>query len=87
MRYQFVLDKRSKKILDDLAQYRGGNRSMVVREALLRLADMEDSLEKIESDPAFRKMMVDSDAAIRAGHVTSHEAVVKMARAKRNRRK
>jgi hypothetical protein len=41
------------KILDELALYRGGNRSMVVPEALLRLADREESLEKVESDPAF----------------------------------
>jgi hypothetical protein len=53
MRHQFVLDKRTKKILDELALYRGGNRSMVVPEALLRLADREESLEKVESDPAF----------------------------------
>ena len=87
MRHQFVLDKRSKEILDELAQYRGGNRSRVVREALLHFADREANLEKIEADPAFQKMMADSDAAIRAGRVTPHETVVRMARAKRNRRK
>ena len=87
MRQQFVLDRRSKKILDDLAQYRGGNRSLVVREALFHFADMEERLEKIEADPAFQKMMAHSDAAIRAGRVTPHETVVKMARAKKNRRK
>jgi hypothetical protein len=87
MRHQFVLDKRSKKILDDLAQYRGGNRSQVVREALVTLADMEDRLDKIEADPAFQKMMADSDQAIRGGRVTPHEVVVKMALSKRKHRK
>lgn len=86
MRYQFVLDKRSKKVLDDLAQYRGGNRSRVVREALVTLADMEVRLDKIEADPAFQKMMTDSDQAIRR-RVTAHEVVVKMALSKRQRRK
>ena len=87
MRHQFVLDKRSKKILDDLAQYRGGNRSRVVREALVTLADMEARLDKIESDPAFQKMMADSGQAIREGRVTPHEVVGKMALSKRRRRK
>ena len=81
------LDKRSKKILDDLAQYRGGNRSQVVREALVTLADMEARLDKIEADPAFQKMMADSDLAIREGRVTSHEDVLRMTGAKRKRRK
>ena len=84
MRYQFVLDKLGKKVLDDLAQYRGGNRSRV---ALVTLADMEARLDKIEADPAFQKMMADSDQAIREGRVTPHEVVVKMALSKRKRRK
>jgi len=87
MRYQFVLDKLGKKVLDDLAQYRGGNRSRVVREALVTLADMEARLDKSEADPAFQKMMADSDQAIREGRVTPHEVVVKMALSKRKRRK
>jgi predicted transcriptional regulator len=87
MRHQFVLDKRSKQILDDLAQYRGGNRSLVVREALVTLADMEARIDKVETDPAFQKMMADSEKAIREGRVTPHEVVVKMAHAKRKRRK
>jgi Arc/MetJ-type ribon-helix-helix transcriptional regulator len=39
----------------------GGNRSRVVREALVTLADMEDHLDKIEADPAFLEMMRQSD--------------------------
>jgi predicted transcriptional regulator len=87
MRHQFVLDQRSKEILDDLAQYHDGNRSRVVREALATLADMQDRLDKIEADPAFQKMMADSDQAIREGRVTPHEVVVKMALSKRKHRK
>ena len=87
MRHQFVLDKRSKRILDDLAEYRGGNRSMVVRQALATLADFESALDKIEADPAFIKMMSDSDLAIRQGRVVSHEEVMKKARSARKRRK
>jgi predicted transcriptional regulator len=87
MRHQFVLDKRSKEILDDLAQYRGGNRSQVVREALLRLADMEDSLEQMEADPAFLDMMHRSDGDIRAGRVISHDQVKRQLRRKRRNKK
>ena len=87
MRQQFVLDKRSKKILDDLAQYRGGNRSLVVREALFHFADMEERLEKIEADPAFLQMMRRSDADIRAGRVVSHEEVKRQLRRKRQSKK
>jgi predicted transcriptional regulator len=81
MRKQFVLDKRTEKLLDELASYRGGNRSLVIREAIQVYSDMEDRLEKIEADPAFQKMMVESDRAIREGRVTSHEEVVRKSRA------
>jgi predicted transcriptional regulator len=57
MRRQFVLDKRTSKLLDELASYRAGNRSLVVREAIQVYADMEDRLDKIEADPGFRKMV------------------------------
>lgn len=86
MRYQFVLDKRSNKILNELAQYRGGNRSQVVREALIRLADMEESLEKIEANPAFLEMMRLSDEDIRTGRVVSHEEVKRQLRRKQKTR-
>src|SRR6266436_2975308 len=87
MRHQFVLDKRSKQILDDLAQYRGGNRSRVVREALVALADMETRLDKIEADPAFQEMMQRSDADIRAGRVVSHEEVKRRLRRKHSKKR
>jgi Arc/MetJ-type ribon-helix-helix transcriptional regulator len=87
MRRQFVLDKRTDKLIEDLASNGAGNRSMVVRTAVQLLADMEDRLDKIESDPAFQKMMDESDKAIRKGRVTSHSEVVRMNRARSKKRK
>jgi len=80
MRKQFVLDKRTDKLLDELASYRGGNRSLVIREAIQVFSDMEDRLEQIEADPAFQKMMEESDRAVREGRVTPHEEVVRQSR-------
>jgi predicted transcriptional regulator len=82
MRRQFVLDKRTNQLLEDLASYRAGNRSMVVREAIQLYADMEDRLDKVEADPAFQEMMAKADADIRAGRVIPHSEVAKMSRAK-----
>jgi len=48
-----VLDKRTDKMLQELASYVGGNRSLVVREAIKLYSNMEDRLERIEADPAF----------------------------------
>jgi len=73
MRRQFVLDKHTNKLLEELASYRAGNRSLVVREAIQVFADMEERLDEIEADPAFQKMMSESDAAVRAARLTSHE--------------
>jgi hypothetical protein len=42
---------------------------------------MEDRLERIEADPAFQKMMEESDRAIREGRVTPHEEVVRKSKA------
>jgi predicted transcriptional regulator len=81
MRHQFVLDKRTNKLLEELASYRDGNRSVIVREAIQLYADMEDCLDKIEADPAFQKMMAKSDADIKAGRVIPHSEVVRMSRA------
>jgi predicted transcriptional regulator len=81
MRKQFVLDKRTNELLEELASYRGGNRSVVIREAIQVYADMEDYLDKIEADPAFQGMMRDSDRDVRGGRVTSHEQVMRMSRA------
>jgi predicted transcriptional regulator len=87
MRRQFVLDKRTNKLLEELASYRAGNRSMVVREAIQLYADMEDRLDKIEADPGFQRMMEKSDADIKAGRVMTHAEVLKMSRAKNARSK
>jgi predicted transcriptional regulator len=87
MRRQFVLDKRTNKLLEELASYRAGNRSMVIREAIQLYADMEDRLDKIEADPAFQKMMDESDADIKAGRVMTHAKVMKLSRAKNARKK
>ncbi|HMD09892.1 MAG TPA: hypothetical protein VKH63_20330 [Candidatus Acidoferrum sp.] len=87
MRRQFVLDKRTNKLLEELASYRAGNRSMVVREAIQLYADMEDRLDKIEADPAFQKMMDESEKAIRDGRVTPHSEVLRMSRAHNKKKK
>jgi predicted transcriptional regulator len=77
MRKQFVLDKRTNKLLEELASYNGGNRSLIVRQAIQVYSDMEDRLDKIEADPAFQAMMGKSDADIQAGRMTPHEEVVR----------
>lgn len=87
MRRQFVLDKRTDKLLEELASYRAGNRSLVVREAIQVYADMEDRLDRIEADPAFQKMMEESDKAIREGRVTPHREVLRMSRERAKKRK
>jgi len=87
MRRQFVLDKHTNELLEELASYRAGNRSLVVREAIQVYADMEERLDQIEADPAFQKMMAESDKAIRESRVTAHEEVKRMARARNKKRK
>ncbi len=87
MRHQFVLDKRTNKLLEELASYRDGNRSVIVREAIQLYADMEDRLDRIEADPAFQEMMAKSDADMKAGRVIPHSEVVKMSRARSAKRK
>ena len=82
MRKQFVLDKQTNKLLEELASYHGGNRSLVIRQAIQVYSDVEDRLEEIEMDPAFQTMMARSAEDIKAGRVISHEEVVRMSRAK-----
>jgi predicted transcriptional regulator len=86
MRKQFVLDKRTNRLIEELASYRGGNRSLVIREAIQVYADMEDRLDRVEADPAFQALMNESDQAVREGRVTSHDNVLRMLR-KRAKRK
>lgn len=73
LRRQFVLDKKSDKLLEQLAADRGGNRSRVIREALESLAQREDYFDRIESDPAFIKMMEESEKAFREGRFVTQE--------------
>ena len=87
MRHQFVLDKRTNKLLEELASYRDGNRSVIVREAIQLYADMEERLDRIEADPAFREMMAKSDADIKAGRVIPHGEVVRMSRTRSTKRR
>ena len=75
MRHQFVLDKKSSKLLMELAEARGGNRSRVVREAILCYADREEYLNRVESDPKFIEMMKRSAADIQAGRVSEQAEV------------
>jgi predicted transcriptional regulator len=79
-RRQFVLDNRSNKLLEQLAADRGGNRSQVIREAIQVYAEQEEYLDKIEADPAFQKMMAQSEADIRAGRIFTHEQVLRASR-------
>src|ERR1700686_4738052 len=86
MRRQFVLDKKSSQLLDDLAETRAGNRSLVVREAIGLYAAMEASLEEIESNPEFIKMMEKTAADIREGRIFTQEDVRRLVAKKRKRR-
>jgi predicted transcriptional regulator len=86
MRRQFVLDKKSSRQLDELAESRGGNRSRVIREAIAVYADQEAYLESVESDPKFIEMMEKSAADIKAGRVYSQEDAEKYVASKRKRK-
>jgi predicted transcriptional regulator len=86
MRRQFVLDNKSNQLLEELAETRAGNRSLVVREAIGFYAAMEASLEAIESNPEFVKMMEKTAADIRAGRVYTQEEVERRLAKKRKRR-
>jgi predicted transcriptional regulator len=86
MRRQFVLDKKSSQLLEELAETRAGNRSLVVREAIGLYAAMEASLDEIEADPKFVKMMERSAADIREGRVYTQEEVERHLAKRRKRR-
>jgi predicted transcriptional regulator len=86
MRRQFVLDRKSSRQLDELAETHDGNRSLVVREAIGLYAAMEASLEEIESNPEFIKMMERTAADIREGRVFTQEDVQRLVAKKRKRR-
>ncbi len=84
MRRQFVLDPRTNRLLEELAEARAGNRSFVVREAIRLYAATEATLDEVEATAGFQNMMSRSAADIRAGRVHSHADVRKrFSRAKR----
>ncbi len=80
MRKQFVLDKRIDRLLEEMISCNGGNRSLIVRQAIQVYADVEDRLDKIGADPALQAMMARSDADIKAGRLTPHEEVLRKSR-------
>jgi predicted transcriptional regulator len=86
MRRQFVLDKKSSRQLDELAETHAGNRSLVVREAIGVYAAIEASLEEIESNPEFVKMMEKTALDIKEGRVFSQKEVQRLVAEKRKRR-
>jgi len=69
MRRLLVLDKRTNRLLENLAADRGGNMSRVVREAIQVYAELESSLDEVEAHPKFQQMMRESAEDIRAGRV------------------
>src|SRR5574337_1066125 len=86
MRYQFVLDRRTNRLLDDLAASRAGNRSYVVREAIQTYAALESALEEVEAEPGFQQMMNRSAADIRTGRVYTQAEVKKRLSAAKGRK-
>jgi predicted transcriptional regulator len=86
MRCQFVLDGRTKRLLEELASSRAGNRSYVVREAIRLYASLESALDEIETDSRFQRMMARSTADIRAGRVQTHAEVTKRFRTAKRKR-
>ena len=87
MRRQFVLDKRTNRLLEELAADRDGNRSRVIREAIQAYADREAHLDQIESDPKFIEMMERSEADFRAGRVYTQKEIEREIRAAKKKGK
>lgn len=77
IRRQFVLDRKTDRLVKELAREGYGSRSRVVRDAVALLAEREAMFERIESDPDFIAMMERSEKDFRAGRVVSHEEVVR----------
>ena len=85
MRRQFVLDKKTNRLLNQLATDRGGNYSRVVRQAIRVFADQEAMFDRIECDPGFIAMMERSEADFRAGRTITHEELKRRLRATRKK--
>jgi len=75
IRRQFVLDRKTDRKIRDLALDGYGSRSRVVRDAVALLAEREAMFEKVESDPAFIRMMERADEDIRAGRLIPQEEI------------
>ena len=88
LRRQFVLDRKTDRLLNQLAKGHAGNRSFALREAIQYRAALEARLDEIESDPAFIRMMDESEKAIREGRVvTQEELESELSRRRRRNRK
>lgn len=87
LRRQFVLDKKSSRLLEELAADRGGNRSRVVREALRVYAEQEAMLDRIEQDPGFIKMMEESERDFREGRFVTQEELEEELRRDRKKKR
>lgn len=85
MRRQFVLDRKTNRILEDLAADRGGNYSRVVRNAIQCYAEIEARLDEIENNPGFIAMMEQSERDFRAGRFVTLEQLKKQLRTKRRK--
>ena len=88
MRQQFVVDKKTSRIIKQFAPDFGGNRSAVVREAIRSYAEREAYLDAIENDPGFIAMMQRSDEDFRSGRFVTHDEVKRqIEEAKKKKRK
>jgi len=82
MKCQVVLDEKSKALLDELARSRDNSRSFIVREASCIYAVMETYLDKLEQDPAFRRMMEASAEDVRRSCLHSQAKAERIVRRK-----
>ena len=80
LRRQFVLDTKTERLLRQLSDDHGGNRSAVLREAIRYFAEREARLDAIEEEPDFIAMMERGEADIRAGRLIPHEEVERQLR-------
>lgn len=85
MRSQFVLDRKTNRLLEQLAADRGGNRSRVVRAAIQRYAEMEAHFDAMEEDPGFIAMMEKSESDFKAGRYVTLGEFKKQLRGKRRK--
>ena len=75
MKRQFVLDRLTNRLLEDLVANRSGSHNSVLREAIQLYARIESRLDEIETEPGFQIMMERSGEDIREGRLHSHAAV------------